>query len=67
MSQQEKKRIMRAGYDELYNGAVERTYKNILIFHKPVKGESVSIEDRIRYGLPLDEYTKKKVLNYEFE
>lgn len=67
MAHQEKKRIIRAGYDELYNGAVERTYKNVLIFNKPIKSEGISIEDRVRYGLPIDEYTKKKVLNYEFE
>lgn len=56
-----------AGYLGKYNGAIEETYKKILIFNKVKYVEDISLEEKVRYGYPLDEYTKKKVLNYEYE
>ena len=62
-----KQTIQMQGYTGKYNGAIEEAYKKILIFQKDMDDENISLEDKVRYGYPLDEYTKKKVLNYEFE
>jgi len=57
------------GYDDRYNGSIEETYKRLHLtpFYKnlPV-GEAIPVRDRILYGLPINEETKKKVLEKRY-
>lgn len=56
------------GYEGVYNGSIEETYKLLgldKLYDKLPKGETIPIKERILYGLPINEVTKKKVLNYE--
>lgn len=62
-----KQTLQRQGYLGKYNGIIEETYNKILIFKEPTYDDELSLEEKIRYGYPIDEYTKKKVLNYEYE
>lgn len=57
------------GYDEQYNGSLEETYKKLYLtplYNELPKGEAIPIRDRILYGLPINEETKKKVLQYKY-
>jgi len=57
------------GYDEQYNGSLEETYKKLYLtplYNELPKGEAIPIRDRILYGLPINEETKEKVLQYKY-
>lgn len=58
------------GYKGFYNGAVEETYNKALlkdIYETFPKNENISLEEKVRYGLPIDRMTRKKVLKKEFK
>lgn len=58
------------GYKGWYNGSFEKTYKKkglIDIYSSFNFDEIISIEDKVRYGLPIDLETKKKVLSKQFK
>lgn len=54
------------GYNEKYNGSIEETFKRTLIFHKIKKDldkdYNIPFEEKVRYGLPLNEDEKKLIL-----
>jgi len=58
------------GYNGFSNGSVEETYLELWassIYDTFSKNENIPIEDRVRYGLPIDKETRKKVLRKEFK
>ena len=58
------------GYKGLFNGAVEESYKRTMrnsLYKTLPKDEDISQEDRVRYELPIDKETRKKVLRKEFK
>lgn len=58
------------GYDSLYNGAMEQTYKKkgiISTYNSFNHSEEIPVKDRVRYGLSIDDETKQKVLKKQFE
>lgn len=61
--------LLSVGYDQKYNGSMEKSYIKTWK-HSTYKSfdhtEEIPIQDRVRYGLPIDEDTKQKVLNYQF-
>jgi len=57
------------GYDDIYNGSVEETYKRLYLnqlYKELPKEEAIPIRDRILYGLPINEETKNKVLENKY-
>lgn len=53
------------GYKGLSNGSMEKTYRKkrmIEVYNSFDHTEDIPIQDRIRYGLPIDKDTRKKVL-----
>lgn len=52
------------------NGSIEQTFRKLLS-HKTYKSfnhtEDISLQDRIRYGLPIDEKSKKLLLKQKIE
>lgn len=57
------------GYDDRYNGSVEETYKRLYLkslYDQLTKEEAIPIRDRILYGLPINEETRKKVLECKY-
>lgn len=53
------------GYDDRYNGSIEETYKRLYLkklYNNLPTEEAIPIKDRIHYGLPINEETKKKIL-----
>ena len=58
------------GYKGINNGSVEKTYKKkglINVYNSFEFDEIIPIEDKVRYGLPIDKETRKKVLNKQFK
>lgn len=58
------------GYRWFNNGSIEKTYRKkgmTDIYNSFNHDEIIPIEDKVRYGLPIDKQTKKKVLNYQFK
>jgi len=58
------------GYKGLYNGSIEKTYSKkglISIYNSFNHNEIIPIEDKVRYGLPIDSETRKKVLKKQFK
>lgn len=58
------------GYKGKSNGSMEKTYKKkgiISIFNSLDQTEIIPIKDKIRYGLPIDKETRKKVLKKQFK
>lgn len=56
------------GY-EFSNGSMERTYKRrqmSSVYHSFDFSEEIPTQDRVRYDLPLDKETRKKVLKKQF-
>lgn len=61
--------ILSYGYKGIYNGAVEESYSKILqksLYNQLPLNEDIPLEDRIRYGLPIDKETRNKVLKRKF-
>lgn len=59
---------LNSGY-EIYNGAAKESYKKLWIyslFKNLPKDEFIPTEDKIRYGLPVDTETRKKILRREY-
>lgn len=53
------------GYKGLNNGSMEKTYRKkgiISVYNSFDHNEMIPIEDIVRYGLPIDRETRKKVL-----
>lgn len=58
------------GYDGKYNGSMEKSYMktwNYSTYKSFDHTEEIPLEDRVRYGLPVDKDTKQKVLSYQFD
>lgn len=58
------------GYKGFSNGSLEKTYRKkglIDIYSSFNFDEIIPIEDKVRYGLPIDVETKKKVLSKQFK
>ena len=58
------------GYKGFDNGSIEKTYKKkgmIKVYNSFEFDEIIPIEDKVRYGLPINKETKKKVLNKQFK
>jgi len=58
------------GYKGFNNGSMEKTYKKkgqINIYNSFNFDEIIPIEDKVRYGLPIDKETRKKVLTKQFK
>lgn len=59
-----------AGYGLFHNGIIEKTYKSLLLsnlYESFCQNEDIRMEDRVRYGLPIDFETRKKVLTKSFD
>lgn len=57
--------MFRAGYEKSCDGLLVETYKKILMYDKYLrfdKGNDLSMTDRIRYGLSIDEESRKNIL-----
>jgi len=58
------------GYGLFHNGIIEKTYKSLLLsdlYESFCQNEDIPVEDRVRYGLPIDFETRKKVLTKSFD
>lgn len=66
----EKNYYLALGYNGLlYNGAMKKTYSKILgkaLYNSFNHTEEISLCDRVRYGLPIDNETRKRVLKHKF-
>ena len=61
---------LQIGYRGIYNGSIEETYHKIWkgsLYNSFSKNEIIPVEDRVRYGLPIDISVRKQVLKKEFE
>lgn len=57
------------GYKGFNNGAMEKTYRKIgftSVYNSFDHNEIIPVEDKVRYGLPIDNETRKKVLKKQF-
>ena len=58
------------GYRGLYNGSMEKTYKKKGIkslYESFDYSEEIPTQEKVRYGLPIDSDTRKRVLKKEFK
>ena len=57
--------FLKQGYYDSNKGNIEETYRNILMYHKYKKvkvDQSLDENERVRYGLPINEETRSKIL-----
>lgn len=57
--------IKKTGYNDIYNGSIEETYKKILmsdVYKKINISNEFSFEEKVRFGLPINEREKKLIL-----
>ena len=57
--------MFRDSYEKSCDGLLVETYKKILMYDKYLrfdKGNDLSMTDRIRYGLSIDEESRKNIL-----
>ena len=63
--EQVKQRNISYGYDDIYNGSIEETYKKLCLtpfYNELPNCDNIPIKDKILYGLPINEETKTKIL-----